>query len=86
MAIRSKIGTRNYTYRFMLRRETLAMSENQLKRLLVVLCALTVVLTLVSAINALLLLTGLSNISPYKRRGIGWSQMICRKVGPFSSE
>jgi len=52
MAIRSKIGTRNYTYRFMLRRETLAMSENQLKRLLVVLCALTVVLTLVSAINA----------------------------------
>jgi nucleotide-binding universal stress UspA family protein len=36
----------------MLRRETLAVSENQLKRLLIVLCALTVVLTLVSAINA----------------------------------
>jgi len=38
--------------RLMLRGETLAVNENQLKRLLVVLCAFTVVLTLVSAINA----------------------------------
>ena len=38
--------------RFMPRRQTLAMSENQLKKLLVVLCDLTVVLTRVSAIKA----------------------------------